>query len=74
MRAREPLVVAGIALAEAAFLGVFEFINRRGEPQKSRNKPGVVTTIREANVPIWGNQLVAGLGSQISPSERKIKN
>ena len=43
MRAREPLVVAGLDFAEAAFRGVFEFINRRGElcePQKSQNESG----------------------------------
>ncbi len=43
MRAREPLVVAGLNFAEAAFRGVFEFINRRGElcePQKSQNESG----------------------------------
>jgi nicotinate-nucleotide pyrophosphorylase (carboxylating) len=43
MRAREPLVVAGLDFAEAAFRGVYEFINRRGElcePQKSRNESG----------------------------------
>jgi len=31
MQAREPLVVAGLDFAEAAFRGVFDFINRRGE-------------------------------------------
>jgi len=42
MRAREPLVVAGLDFAEAAFRGVFEFINRRElcEPQKSQNESG----------------------------------
>jgi len=43
MRAREPLIVAGLDFAEAAFRGVFEFINRRGElcePQKSQNESG----------------------------------
>jgi nicotinate-nucleotide pyrophosphorylase (carboxylating) len=43
MRAREPLVVAGLDFAEAAFRGVFEFINRRGElreSQKSQNESG----------------------------------
>ena len=43
MRAREPLVVAGLDFAEAAFHGVFEFINRRGElcePPKSQNESG----------------------------------
>ena len=43
LRAREPLVVAGLDFAEVAFRDVFEFINRRGdlcEPQKSQNKLG----------------------------------
>ena len=43
LRAREPLVVAGLDFAEAAFRGVFEFINRRGElcePPKSQNESG----------------------------------
>ena len=43
MRAREPLVVAGLDFAAAAFRGVFEFINRRGElceSQKSQNESG----------------------------------
>ena len=31
LRAREPLVVAGLDFAEAAFREVFPFINRRGE-------------------------------------------
>jgi nicotinate-nucleotide pyrophosphorylase (carboxylating) len=42
MQAREPLVVAGLDFAEAAFRGVFPFIHRRGEPGepgKSQNKP-----------------------------------
>ena len=37
MHAREPLVVAGLDFAEAAFRGVFEFINRRGELCESKN-------------------------------------
>jgi nicotinate-nucleotide pyrophosphorylase (carboxylating) len=43
LRAREPLVVAGLDFAEAAFCEVFEFINRRGElceSQKSPNNSG----------------------------------
>ena len=43
LRAREPLVVAGLDFAEAAFHEVFPFINRRGElcePQKFQNEPG----------------------------------
>jgi nicotinate-nucleotide pyrophosphorylase (carboxylating) len=43
LRAREPLVVAGLDFAEAAFRGVSEFINRRGElceSQKSQNESG----------------------------------
>ncbi len=43
MRAREPLVVAGLDFAEAAFCEVFSFVDRRGElckPQKSQNKLG----------------------------------
>jgi nicotinate-nucleotide pyrophosphorylase (carboxylating) len=43
LRAREPLVVAGLDFAEAAFRGAFEFINRRGElcePPKSQNESG----------------------------------
>ena len=43
MRAREPLVVAGLDFAEVAFCEVFPFINRRGElcePQKSQNESG----------------------------------
>jgi nicotinate-nucleotide pyrophosphorylase (carboxylating) len=41
--AREPLIVAGLDFAEAAFRGAFEFINRRGElcePPKSQNESG----------------------------------
>jgi nicotinate-nucleotide pyrophosphorylase (carboxylating) len=41
MRAREPLVVAGLAFAEAAFSEVFQFSNRRGErcePPESQNE------------------------------------
>ena len=47
MRAREPLVVAGIAFAEAAFREVFQFINRRGErcePQESQSESGTRIT------------------------------
>ena len=43
LRAREPLIVAGLDFAEAAFREVFPFINRRGElcePQKSQNESG----------------------------------
>ena len=43
LRAREPLVVAGLDFAEAAFHEVFPFINRRGElcePKKFQNEPG----------------------------------
>jgi nicotinate-nucleotide pyrophosphorylase (carboxylating) len=43
MQAREPLVVAGLDFAEAAFREVFPFINRRGElceSQKTQNKLG----------------------------------
>ena len=43
LRTREPLVVAGLDFAEAAFRGAFEFINRRGElcePPKSQNESG----------------------------------
>jgi nicotinate-nucleotide pyrophosphorylase (carboxylating) len=45
--AREPLVVVGLAFAEAAFTEVFQFINRRGElcePQKSQIKSGTRVT------------------------------
>ena len=31
LRAREPLIVAGLDFAEATFRGAIEFINRRGE-------------------------------------------
>ncbi|MGD0744212.1 MAG: carboxylating nicotinate-nucleotide diphosphorylase [Verrucomicrobiota bacterium] len=43
MRAREPLVVAGLAFAEAAFREVFQSVNRRGErgkPQESQKRSG----------------------------------
>jgi nicotinate-nucleotide pyrophosphorylase (carboxylating) len=43
LRAREPLVVAGLDFAEEAFRDVFEFIHRRGdlgEPKKTQNQLG----------------------------------
>ena len=56
LRAREPLVVAGLDFAEAAFRGVFPFINRRGElrePQKSQNESGRrITPPSEAEIKI----------------------
>jgi nicotinate-nucleotide pyrophosphorylase (carboxylating) len=56
LRAREPLVVAGLNFAEAAFREVFEFINRRGElcePQKSQNESGRrITPPSEAEIKI----------------------
>jgi nicotinate-nucleotide pyrophosphorylase (carboxylating) len=73
--AREPLVVAGLDFAEAAFREVFSFVNRRGElcePQKSRNKLGRCDHGPRSERPDWGNQLVTGLGSQTPPSECRI--
>jgi nicotinate-nucleotide pyrophosphorylase (carboxylating) len=43
LRAREPLIVAGLDFAEATFRGAIEFINRRGELcelPKSQNESG----------------------------------
>ena len=43
MQAREPLVVAGLAFAEAAFREVFQYLDRSGgrrEPSTSKKKPG----------------------------------
>jgi nicotinate-nucleotide pyrophosphorylase (carboxylating) len=76
MRAREPFVVAGLDFAEAAFRGVFEFINRRGElcePQKSRNESGHRDHDSRSEHFNLGNKLVVGLGSQTPPSEGEIK-
>ena len=39
MQAREPLVVAGLDLAEAAFREVFQFLDRRGERREPRKSP-----------------------------------
>ena len=56
LRAREPLVVAGLGFAEAAFREVFPFINRRGElceTQKSQNESGRrITPPSEAEIKI----------------------
>jgi nicotinate-nucleotide pyrophosphorylase (carboxylating) len=56
LRAREPLVVAGLDFAETAFREVFPFINRRGElcePQKSQNESGrCITPPSEAEIKI----------------------
>ena len=56
LRAREPLVVAGLDFAETAFREVFPFINRRGElceTQKSQNESGRrITPPSEAEIKI----------------------
>ena len=56
LRAREPLVVAGLDFAETAFREVFPFINRRGElceTQKSQNESGrCITPPSEAEIKI----------------------
>jgi nicotinate-nucleotide pyrophosphorylase (carboxylating) len=74
MRAREPLVVAGLDFAQAAFHEVFEFINRRGElcePQKSQNQSG-----RRRTPPSEGEIKIERLtkdGQRISDDEILLK-
>ncbi len=74
LRAREPLVVAGLAFAEAAFREVFQFINRRGErcePQKSQNGSGTrVTRPSEGEIKI---KRLAKDGQHIGEGETLLK-
>ena len=78
LRAREPLVVAGLAFAEAAFTEVFQFINRRGElcePPKSTNekKSGTrVTRPSEGEAEIKIEWLVED-GRQVGENETLLK-
>jgi nicotinate-nucleotide pyrophosphorylase (carboxylating) len=52
VRAREPLVVAGLAFAEAAFREVFQFINRRGERCESQKLGTRVTRPSEREIKV----------------------
>ena len=74
MRAREPLVVAGLAFAEAAFCEVFQFINRRGErcePQKSQSESGTrVTCPSEGEIKI---ERLAKDGQHVGEDETLLK-
>ncbi|MGA3283492.1 MAG: carboxylating nicotinate-nucleotide diphosphorylase [Verrucomicrobiota bacterium] len=74
MRAREPLVVAGLAFAEAAFCEVLQFINRRGErcePPKSQNESG-----RRGTPPSEGEikiERLANDGQHVGENETLLK-
>ena len=74
LRAREPLVVAGLDFAEAAFRGAFEFINRRGdlcEPPKSQNESGRrITPPAEGEIKI---ERLAKDGQRVNGNEILLK-
>jgi nicotinate-nucleotide pyrophosphorylase (carboxylating) len=74
LRAREPLVVAGLDFAEAAFRGAFEFINRRGElcePPKSQNESGRrITPPSEGEIKI---ERLAKDGQRVNGNEILLK-
>ena len=74
LRAREPLVVAGLDFAEAAFRGAFEFINRRGDlcdPPKSQNESGRrITPPAEGEIKI---ERLAKDGQRVNGNEILLK-